>query len=108
MKDNQRTCQKCIYGCHFDFGYSNYTTEGTEFFCAKSKHPDGHFDEFYGDDKRLNYAEKCDTYQEGDGLWMDVEHENLAELTPEQKAIYDMCMAAQEATEKARPKEDEK
>ena len=56
MSEDGRTCEGCKFGCLFDFGYSNYTVEGTEFFCAKSLHPDGHFDRFYGEDKRLEYA----------------------------------------------------
>jgi hypothetical protein len=90
----ERTCENCKFGCLFDFGYSNYMVEGTEFFCAQSLHPDGHFDRFYGEDKRQVFAEKCTGFEEGEAIWMDVEQENVAELTPEQKVIYEKCQAA--------------
>lgn len=91
---DERNCTKCKYGCLFDFGYSNYTVEGTEFFCAKKLHPDGHFDSFYSKDKRLHYAEQCVGFDPGEAIHMDVECENLEDLTPAQREIYDLCRAA--------------
>lgn len=89
------TCENCKFGCLFDYGYSNYTTEGTEFFCAKSLHPDGHFDRFYGEDKRLKFAEKCPGFEAGKAIEMDTECQGEADLTPEQRAIYDLARAIQ-------------
>jgi hypothetical protein len=82
------SCQQCRFACHFDFGYSNWTVEGTTFECAKKLHPDGKFDEFYGEDKRLKYAAECSGFEEGEGIYMDVECET--ELSPSQREVYAM------------------
>ena len=68
-------CSECKYSYMQDEGYSNYTVEGTEFTCLKKKHPDGEFDRFYGEDNRLSYADKCDSFTPGEGLNIDVERE---------------------------------
>lgn len=86
----KRFCTGCKFGIHIDFGYSNYTVEGTTFTCAKKLHPEGEFDEFYGEDKRLEFAEQCSGYEQGEGVWMDVDGENDADLTPEQRAVWEM------------------
>jgi hypothetical protein len=85
-----KTCMNCRFAVHMDFGYSNYTVEGTTFHCAKKAHPDGEFDEFYGEDKRLKYGADCKEFDEGDGVWMDVDSENEADLTPAQREVYEM------------------
>jgi hypothetical protein len=85
-----RTCMDCRFACHIDYGYSNYTTEGTTFSCAKKVHPDGEFDEFYATDKRLKYGAECQEFEAGEGVSMDVDHENEADLTPEQREVYEM------------------
>lgn len=95
MSETEKNCTGCKFGCHLDFGYSNYTTEGTTFVCAKQLHPDGSFDEFYGKDKRLKYAEKCAGFEPGKGVSMDVDCEKESSLTPEQKEIYELGRAAQ-------------
>lgn len=85
-----RTCMDCRFAVHADFGYSNYTTEGTTFSCAKKLHPDGEFDQFYGEDKRLKYGADCNGFEKGEGVFMDVDHENESDLTPEQMDIWKM------------------
>lgn len=92
-----RTCMDCRFAVHEDFGYSNYTVEGTTFHCAKKLHPDGEFDEFYATDKRLKHAAKCDAFEEGEGVWMDVDREQEAELTPAQREVYEMHIGAPDA-----------
>jgi hypothetical protein len=64
----------CKFAIHEDFGYSNYTVEGTTFHCAK----------------KLNPAKGCIGFEEGEGPKIDVEREDVASLTDEQKAIYEM------------------
>lgn len=83
------SCNECKYAIFQDHGYSNYTVEGTEFICAKKLHPYGDFDRWYGEDTRLNYAAECGGFESGDSIDLDVEHEDLEGLTPEQKAIYE-------------------
>ena len=46
-------CTSCKFAVLEDYGYSNYTTEGTNFRCGVGKHPDGEFDAFYGEEKNL-------------------------------------------------------
>lgn len=87
---DERSCQDCRFACHMDYGYSNYTTEGTTFHCAKKLHPNGEFDEFYGEDKRLKYAAECPGFEAGDGVSMDVDGENETTFTPEQREVYEM------------------
>lgn len=88
-KKQKPSCRNCKFAVHIDYGYSNYTVEGTTFYCGKKLHPDGEFDEFYGEDKRLKFAETCPSFEEGDGVTMDVDHENKADLTPEQRVLYE-------------------
>ena len=87
-KKAERVCGDCRFACFVDYGYSNYTIEGTEFYCAKKAHPDGHFDRFYNEDKRLNFAAKCKKFKAGKCIEMDVEEEGLSDLTPDQTEIY--------------------
>lgn len=85
-----QSCLTCRFGCHIDYGYSNYTTEGTTFKCAKKLHPDGEFDEFYGEDERLKFGKDCTGFEDGLGVEMDCDMENLDELSPEQKKVWEM------------------
>ena len=86
MSDEMNSCKTCKYAIFQDEGYSNYTVEGTMFYCALEQHPDGEFDRWYGEDIRLDYV--CARYESGEPIYMDVEREGLSELTPEQRAIY--------------------
>mgnify|MGYP001591351197 FL=1 len=84
-----RTCEDCKYCVLIDNGYSNYTVEGTDFNCYKELHPDGSFDRWYGKDKRLEYAQQCGGFEAGECIEMDVDRENEADLTAEQRAIWE-------------------
>lgn len=78
-----RKCTECDYALEMDYGYSNWTTEGTDFICLLDEHPDGEFDMFYGEDERLFYAEKCNSYLKGKPTHLNVEdglEEALEEL----------------------------
>ena len=92
MSDEKKaqTCLDCKWRVSEDFGYSNYTVEGTTFHCAIRKHPDGEFDQFYGEDKRLKYAAECASFEPGEGVTMDVDHEEEAGLTPAEREIWDL------------------
>lgn len=70
-----KSCECCRYGLFEDFGYSNYTVEGCTFSCLMNKHPCDNFDRFYGEDKRLLYAQECAAYSEGEPVVLDVEHD---------------------------------
>jgi hypothetical protein len=90
-----RTCMTCKYAVHQDFGYSNYTVEGTTFSCAKNLHPAGSFDEFYGEDNRLEHGKDCVGWVHGDGVAMDVDHESECDLTPEEREVWEMFLASE-------------
>ena len=49
---NKLECTDCRFCLLEDYGYSNYTTEGTYVHCLLNKHPEGGFDQFYGRDKQ--------------------------------------------------------
>jgi len=83
------TCEDCKFAIFADYGYSNYTTEGTTFSCAKNAHPDGSFDRFYGEEKKLEYAAQCPSFVSGDSIHMDCDQYDLEVLTPEQRVIWD-------------------
>lgn len=87
---DKRTCDECRFAVNEDNGYSNWTVEGTEFSCAKKLHPNGTFDRFYGANPKLDYAEKCQGFEAGEGIDMDVECDGVADLTPEKKIVWDM------------------
>jgi len=85
--DEKTTCNDCKYAIFEDYGYSNYTTEGTAFHCSKKAHPSDGFDRWFGEDERLGFAQSCKEFARGDAIEMDCDRE--AELTPEQRAIFD-------------------
>lgn len=84
-----KSCNTCRLAIFDDYGYSNYTTEGTTFTCSKGLHPDGSFDRWFGEEEKLQFAEKCSAYEEGDSIDMDCDRDNLGGLTTEQRAIWD-------------------
>ena len=84
------TCAQCRFAVFEDNGYSNYTVEGTEFSCAKRLHPDGTFDRFYKENPKLDYAAACVGFEAGEPVDMDVEQEQIADLTPEQRIVWDL------------------
>lgn len=59
-----RKCNKCALATLREVGYSCYTIEGTVLDC--SYHPDDGFDTWYGEEKKLAYAEKCEHFTPGD------------------------------------------
>jgi hypothetical protein len=83
-------CENCKYATYTDYGYSNYTVEGTDFECAKKLHPGGIFDAFFNKAPEFKLLEDCSGFEEGDTIHMDVDGEELADLTPEQLEIWNM------------------
>lgn len=72
----KKRCDDCLFAVFKDEGYSNYTVENTDFYCAKKLHPDGKFDRFYGEDKRLEFAENCSGFVAGPPVEVDVDGDN--------------------------------
>jgi hypothetical protein len=73
-----------------DYGYSNYTTEGTYFYCGLNKHPNGPFDRGWKSDPRLSYALDCEYFAGGKPVEMDVERDNAHEqsMNPAQLILW--------------------
>lgn len=85
-----KTCSDCKFAVFQDEGYLNWTVEGTQFECRQKVHPDGDFDRYYGEDERLNFADKCEKFEAGDSIEMDVDRDNYNDLSDEQKNIFDL------------------
>lgn len=49
--------------------------EGTTFHCLKRAHPCDGFDRWYGEDKRLGFAEGCEAFEAGEPVEVDVDGE---------------------------------
>jgi hypothetical protein len=71
-----KKCDNCRFCILEDHGYSNYTVEGTYVYCAKKLHPEDGFDRWFGEDKRLEFAEKCPEFTSGAPVSLDVDGEN--------------------------------
>lgn len=80
----EKVCTACMFCKKEDFGYSNYTVEGTNLSCLWELMAE---EEKYLDDdqsKRLHtIAEQCKFYREGTGIYSDCDGEekdaNIAE-----------------------------
>lgn len=88
----KRSCNGCEFAVFNDYGYSNYTVEGTEFFCSLRFHPADGFDRWFGKDDRLNFADECVMYTEGEPITMDVDRDGMADLTPKQRILFDRAL----------------
>ena len=82
-------CNECKFAILEDYGYSNYTVEGTNFRCGINKHPDGVFDHFYGEEKKLEYASDCPFFVVGEAIQIDCEQETVETLNEEERSIYE-------------------
>ena len=81
-------CSDCKHSVLVDYGYSNYTVEGTNVYCIKKLHPNPGFDNWYGENKdEGKFAEGCSGYDEGQGILIDCERDALCHLTDEQRKI---------------------
>lgn len=70
---NVKSCAYCAHRYTRDYGYSNYTVEGTDIGCRKNLNldypapdPSGYLRE--ESDPPHTFAEKCPEYTEGDGI----------------------------------------
>jgi len=72
-------CTDCKYCIEEDFGYSNYTVEGTTVDCLLKLNPDFPKDRWYGEELALNFASKCKRFTAGDAVSVDCDH-NSGEL----------------------------
>lgn len=61
----------CIHAFLQDYGYSNYSCEGTNLLCVN--HPKKRFDSFYGEAEEHKFAEICRDYFKGKPKHQDVD-----------------------------------
>lgn len=83
-----KTCDECKFCLLEDYGYSNYTVEGTYVHCLKRKHPESGFDQFFGEDERLRFAEKCESFTKGDPVFLDCDREDQKKYDDPLSASY--------------------
>lgn len=75
-----RRCETCKFLYKQDAGYSNYTVLETVLHCLKKLNPAMPKDEEYrpeGGDPAFAFGETCDGYAEGEGLHIDVDHDEV-------------------------------
>ncbi len=58
-----------------DYGYSNYTVEGTNADCLLDMNPYFPTDNWYGDADAHDFANVCPRFKEGDPIEVDVDHD---------------------------------
>ncbi len=68
-------CTECKYCVQQDYGYSNYTVEGTDCNCLLGKNPKFPMDRFYNEEPELNFAEMCKDFILGDSVEIDCDRE---------------------------------
>lgn len=68
-----KSCNDCKYCMNTDYGYSNYTVEGTVSECLLNLNPNFPVDRFYGEEPALKYAKKCIKYEVGESVSVDVD-----------------------------------
>lgn len=84
----KKSCEDCKWALMEDSGYSNYTVENTAFYCLRGLHPDGSFDRYYGEEKKLGFAEQCGSFVKGEHVWIDVDREGLKKFDDPLSSAY--------------------
>lgn len=75
-----KTCEDCDNCLCMDYGYSNWTVEGTTVVCMVKAHPKPEFDRFYGENPDMQFAAQCPRFSPGGAHLLDVDHEDLSTL----------------------------
>ena len=87
----KKCSENCRYAVIQSYGYSMYSVEGEQAYCAKLAHPtktEG-FDRFYGDAQQDTFAESCPTYELGSPVTLSVgEDEGEYIEDPDEKEIF--------------------
>ena len=84
-----KRCSSCVHCLTFEYGYSNWTVEGKTRVCMLHKHPEPEFDNWYDENPADRYAEQCDSFERGEGPYLDVDREDIGDLSPEARAWLD-------------------
>ena len=64
-------CKECKYCILEDYGYSNYTVEGTNADCLLDMNPHFPEDAYYGRATSLQFANECPQFTEGEPVKVD-------------------------------------
>lgn len=83
-----KSCAECKFCLLEDYGYSNYTVEGTYVHCLKKLHPESGFDRFYGQEDRLKFAEECTGYVNGEPVDLDNDRDLLKNYSDPLSSAY--------------------
>jgi hypothetical protein len=89
-------CEGCRFLVRQDYGYSNYTTMGTQVYCLKGVNPHTPLDSDMEDPKletALAYGETCSDRVAGDGAWLDVDGEALDDLAKSDPELHRLIVA---------------
>jgi hypothetical protein len=84
-----KTCLECKNCLTVDYGYSNWTVEGTAVHCMSNVHQDTPFDRRYGADNRLGFADTCASFDRGVHEDLDVDHDKYNSLSYRAKLFVD-------------------
>lgn len=68
-------CNECKFCVLEDYGYSNWTVEGTNADCLLEMNPKLPDDQGWGTSDSLDFANVCPRFKEGDPIHVDVDHE---------------------------------
>ncbi len=74
--DLTKTCENCKFFVKKDYGYSNYTVEGTTGSCLAGKHPAAEFEVSYDSQPEYEVAKQCSYYNKGECWDLDCDGEN--------------------------------
>lgn len=69
------TCNDCKYSIIEDYGYSNYTVEGSDIDCLNGLNPGFPVDNWYGDSKETKFGATCPAFFAGTGVAVDVDRD---------------------------------
>lgn len=87
MSNEQKLgCDHCKFALIVDYGYSNYTVEGSTFHCLKNIHPKSGEDWFYGEAK--DFGKTCASWGGGGMTELDCDGETPWPNDPELAEFY--------------------
>lgn len=69
-------CDDCKFCVLEDYGYSNWTVEGTDANCLLHMNPWFPVDRGWETAEELDFANICPRFKEGEPMHIDVDHEN--------------------------------
>ena len=69
-------CTDCKYCIQIEYGYTNWTVEGTEDDCLLGLNPKFPVDNFYDKEPSLKFADDCSSFIKGNGVYVDCDIED--------------------------------